>query len=756
MSSEESERQRRLGHCPRQKVTRAHIAQLGPDRDNEKSPDNKVKNKNKAIEELSAKLDALTKVGESLSAIKSPEHQQPCQCAQTKGKPKLNSKQYGCSECVKKGASSCNHCFTCGQTGHRAVGCLKRGQVENTTQSSANAHFLDRSTEQCPTKSELHTDEMAYVKANCVSPSLINTEAEAKEKVAQLVGRKCKVKCYINSYAADCILDSGAQVSILERQWVKTYLPDHKVRPLSELIGQQTLNVPAVNGQSLPYDGWVGAMVTLPDNSDPNLSVQVPFLVSSVPMDSPLIGFNVIEQLVLGTNENVNLIPTIVSLFRSAMNLQEDKATALVNFIQTKLTRDRSVSQGVLKVGLHGVIIPAGQVRHVKCKIPSTLNISNPLMLFEPCESNPQLHQLDVGNSLLEVCQAKVPYVRVPNGNHTKHDVTLSCKTALGSIEPISRIVETDELNPTNTSVVQKVDRDEIPEAQQDKGGDAVRQWDPPVDVTHLSEKQQKVVKEMLRQESGAFAQDDDDMVCIPSLEMSITLKNSTPIQKSYSSIPKPLYKEVKEYIDARGWIVKSKSPYSAPVVCVRKKDGTLRLCIDYRLLNHCTVPDHHPLPRIQDLTDTLGGYIWFSILDQGKVYHQGFLTEGSHHLTAFITPWGLYERVRIPFGLTNAPAAFQRSMEEMLAPLRDECCIPYLDDILSYAKTFEDHVEGMRKVLRALQSHGVKLRPTKCDLFKREVRYVGHLVLAEVSGCVREIQGLLILRPTFYHLHRQ
>lgn len=325
-------------------------------------------------------------------------------------------------------------------------------------------------------------------------------------------------------------------------------------------------------------------MVTLPDNSDPNLSIQVPFLVSSVPMDLPLIGFNVIEQLILGPNKNANLIPTIVSLLRGAMNLQEDKATVLVNFIQTKLTSDHSVSQGVLKVGLHDVIIPAGQVRHVKCEIPSTLDISNPLMLFEPCERNPQLHQLDVDNSLLQVCQAKVPYVRVPTGDHTKHDVTLSWKTALGSIEPISRIVETDELDPTNTSVVQKGDRDEIPEAQQDKGGNVVQQWDPPVDVAHLSEDQQKVVKEMLRQESGAFARDDEDMGCIPSLEMSITLKDSTPIQKSYTSIAKPIYKEVKEYVEdllARGWIVKSKSPYSAPVVCVRKKDEMLRLCID-------------------------------------------------------------------------------------------------------------------------------------------------------------------------------
>jgi len=118
-------------------------------------------------------------------------------------------------------------------------------------------------------------------------------------------------------------------------------------------------------------------------------------------------------------------------------------------------------------------------------------------------------------------------------------------------------------------------------------------------------------------------------------------------------------------------------------------------------------------------MLDALGGSSWFSVLDQGKAYHQGFLDEESRPLTAFITPWGLYQWVRIPFGLSSAPAEFQRSMEHCMAGLRDTICLPYLDDNLVHSSNFEDHLEHIRLVLQRYREHGVKLTLTKCELFR-------------------------------------
>ena len=236
-------------------------------------------------------------------------------------------------------------------------------------------------------------------------------------------------------------------------------------------------------------------------------------------------------------------------------------------------------------------------------------------------------------------------------------------------------------------------------------------------------------------EECEVFAKSDTDIGIIPDFQMDIHLTDEVPVNQAYRHLPRKLYDDVKNYLNdliVNGWIQESESDYASPIVCVRKKDNSLRMCVDYRKLNLKTIADRQPIPRVQDLLDGLHGQRYFSTLDMAKAYHQGFIRDVCRKYTAFSTPWALFEWLRIPFGLKNAPAAFQKYINKALSGLLDKVCMAYLDDILIYGRTFQEQKTNLRRVLKRLKSKGVKLRVEKCEFVKPEVRYLGRLVSAE------------------------
>ena len=178
------------------------------------------------------------------------------------------------------------------------------------------------------------------------------------------------------------------------------------------------------------------------------------------------------------------------------------------------------------------------------------------------------------------------------------------------------------------------------------------------------------------------------------------------------------------------GMIRPSHSPWTSNLVLVRKKNGKLRICVDYRELNQKTKKDSYALPRIEDLLDSLSGSSFFSTVDFKSAYHQVEILEEHKERTAFTAgPLGFYEYNRMPFGMTNSPATYQRMMEECLSDLHLKICCIFIDDVIVFGRTYEEHLENLRQVFDRIRQHHMKLSPDKCSFFKRKVKYVGHVV---------------------------
>jgi hypothetical protein len=222
---------------------------------------------------------------------------------------------------------------------------------------------------------------------------------------------------------------------------------------------------------------------------------------------------------------------------------------------------------------------------------------------------------------------------------------------------------------------------------------------------------------------------------CITTAEMTIRLKDDSvityhPYRLSVAEKEK-LRAIIKDLISNK-IIRESDSPFASPVLLVKKKDGSDRLCVDFRALNRITIKDRYPLPLINDQLDRLGKGKYYTILDMAAGFHQIPIAKDSISKTGFVTPDGHYEYLKMPFGLANAPAVFQRAVNQALGSLKDTRALVYLDDILIPSSTVEEGLESLRLVLVALSAAGFSLNLKKCRFFELQIEYLGRSVSSE------------------------
>lgn len=323
------------------------------------------------------------------------------------------------------------------------------------------------------------------------------------------------------------------------------------------------------------------------------------------------------------------------------------------------------------------------------------------------------------------------------NPRLTGKTLVASCLVASTEHMPICVMnVSNEPIRVKKDEVLAKVEtvqeaEDELEDTTEAVADDTVR-WSELFPLPNLTEDQRTRVYNILKTHRHVFAMNRDELGKTSRIEHEINTGNLPPTKVAYRRIPSVYRAEIDDQLQ---WLLKknivrpSNSPWSAPIVMAKKKDNSLRMCIDYRKLNEKTIKDSFPLPHISEILDSLSECTQFSTIDLSSGYLQVPLKEDDCKKTAFVTHRGLYEYTRLPFGVCNGPATFSRLMSSVLEGMIGHRCLVYLDDIIVFSRNFQQHLDHLQSVLGRLSEAGLTVKPTKCHLFQKEVTFLGHVV---------------------------
>ncbi|XP_029920671.1 uncharacterized protein LOC115368614 [Myripristis murdjan] len=513
------------------------------------------------------------------------------------------------------------------------------------------------------------------------------------------------------------LLDTGSQVTLMQQSLFEQHFTQAKLGK-TPLVFQ----LRAANGLEIPYTSYAVLDMVIEGVEVPERGVVI---VKDEHCTQPLlIGMNVVTAC-----WNVLFKWSDKSAF-SPKKLQSQQIW------KGAFAKCRHIEATAAEDGLLGYVRPASR-RVIKVPARSEMLVWGRARMgpggADYCalvEALPGTSDVGVARTLAVVRNGRVP-VRVCN----PHSYCLT----LGRYQKLGKLYHVDEADmhgPRDLNL-SLGDGDVVEVALVDLAADQENQELPKevselTNRTDLSEKQLEELRTLLLKWKKVFALHDEDFGRTDLVHHRIHTGDAPPVRERYRPLPPAMYKEMKSLLAGmleKGVIRESCSPWAAPIVLVRKKDGSWRFCVDYRKLNAVTHKDAFPLPRIEETLTSLTRAEWFSTLDLASGYWQVEMDPQDREKTAFTTPLGLFEFERMPFGLCNAPATFQRLMQQCLNGQLSESVLVYLDDIIIYSPDFSSHLQHLDEVFHRLWRHGLKLRLDKCKLLQPEVKFLGHVV---------------------------
>ena len=567
-----------------------------------------------------------------------------------------------------------NFCFKCGETGHVFWMC-------------SNPHNPDLV---CKRFGEGQRGKI-HILGQIQNTKTLDSQSTVPH---HLIGDPNEIAGSIGGITCKTLVDTGSQVSTVAEHFYDTHLSHVELHDCHNL-----LRVEGAGGVQIPYLGYIYTELCLEGTAP----VTIPILVvksteynAKVPV---IIGTNYLSIVKChrGSNVSQTVILAKQSVERVEKHLQCSKGVYGTVYAADNVT---------LKPG--HILVLCGSVR---ITVPITKTIS---MVSAPSDA----HTLTITPCVVNIDSGtRSSYVEIVNLNET--EIVINKGQKIAELHQVAVEVNNDS-SEGNDDFWQAIDLGYLEE--------------------NVNRAELESVKHMVYKWRHIFSKDSMDLGKTSVLKHRIDLHDNIPVKERARRIPPNMIEELRNHIQqlhSMGVIEESVSPWSSPIVLVRKKSGELRMCVDYRKLNAKTVKDSYRIPTIEELIDTLGGAKWFATLDLSSGYHQVMIEDDDKEKTAFTAgPLGFWQYRRMPFGLCNAPALFQRMMERVLSGIHLKTALVYLDDIIVFGESVSELKDRLDVVFEKIHKAGLKLKAKKCSLFQQELKYLGHIVSNEGVQC--------------------